>query len=60
MKAAIVGYGPAGNTVAVALYKQGWEITVYEKQRNPYEMDFKTLKDKSYPLVFSCRGAQVL
>lgn len=60
MKAAIVGYGPAGNVAAVGLYKQGWKVTVYEKQPNPYEMDFNTLKDRSYPLVFNSKGAKVL
>ena len=60
LKVGIVGYGPASNVAAVALHKQGHRVTIFEKNPSPYEVDFETLKNRSYPLLFNTKASLVL
>lgn len=44
MKVCVVGFGPAGCVMAVALRKNGHIVKIYEKDINPFDVDLDTLK----------------
>ena len=60
MRVGIVGYGPAANVAAVMLYSQGHHITIYERNPSPYQMDFQTMKNRTFPLIFNAKASKVL
>ena len=53
----IVGYGPAASVAAVMLSTQGHQVIIYERNQSPYDVDFATMKNRSYPLLFNSKAA---
>ncbi len=56
----MVGFGPAGAVVALCLTKQGHEVTVFERDADPFSLDFQAIKDRSYPLIVGTKGSAVM
>ena len=38
LDAAVVGYGPVGQVLAILLGQRGWKVGVFEKQASPYPL----------------------
>ena len=60
MKVCVVGFGPAGCVVAIALAKQGHKVEIFERDASPNDMDLETLKERSYPMISIIRGPDIL
>lgn len=60
MKVCVVGFGPAGCVVAMALSKRGHHVTVYERDPNPFDINLETLKERSYSMNSIVRGPLIL
>lgn len=39
MKVCVVGLGPGGSVIASTLSKQGHQVTIYERDIDPFELD---------------------
>lgn len=53
---AIVGYGPVGQTLAILLAQQGWNVGVFEKQPAPYPLPRAVHYDHEVARILQAAG----
>lgn len=60
MKVCVVGFGAAGCIIACSLSKQGYDVTIYERDVNPLELDKQSFKERGYPITIFKAGCEII